>query len=170
MLGSLARWLRAAGYDTFWQIDIDDWDLIRLALREGRVLLSSDTGIFRIGIVRDGEVAGLMVPHGLGKRGQLSWVLQHLHLPLRKPRCMACGGELRPVAKEQVCKRIPARTFAWLDEFEECTTCDRLFWGGTHWRRIAAELKEAERCSGSAVALAQPDRGDDPVAKERSTG
>ena len=36
MLGSLARWLRAAGYDAFWQEGIDDWDLIRLAQALGR--------------------------------------------------------------------------------------------------------------------------------------
>jgi len=53
MLGGLARWLRAAGYDASWTEGIDDWDLVRLARREGRVLLSSDTGIFKIGVVRD---------------------------------------------------------------------------------------------------------------------
>jgi hypothetical protein len=61
MLGSLARWLRAAGYDASWQAHIDDWDLIRLARAEGRILLSCDTGIFRIGIIRDGD-AGTITP------------------------------------------------------------------------------------------------------------
>ena len=31
MLGYLARWLRAAGYDVFWQEGIDDTELVRLA-------------------------------------------------------------------------------------------------------------------------------------------
>ena len=31
MLGGLARWLRAAGYDACWQEGIDDGELIRLA-------------------------------------------------------------------------------------------------------------------------------------------
>src|SRR5438552_1862899 len=46
MLGGLARWLRAAGYDACWQSGIDDHDLIRLARDQGRTLLSSDTRIF----------------------------------------------------------------------------------------------------------------------------
>ena len=46
MLGGLARWLRAAGYDASWRVDISDPDLIRLSRDEGRTLLSSDTGIF----------------------------------------------------------------------------------------------------------------------------
>ena len=42
MLGYLARWLRAAGYDTFWREGIDDSELVRLAQQEDRFLLSSD--------------------------------------------------------------------------------------------------------------------------------
>ncbi len=145
MLGSLARWLRAAGYDAFWQAHIDDWDLVRLALREGRVLLSSDTGIFKIGIVRDGEVAAKLVPHGLGRRGQLTWVLDQFRLPLRTPRCMACGGPLAPRTRDQVRGRVPEQTFAWLEQYEECARCGRVFWQGTHWRHIAAELEQAAR-------------------------
>jgi hypothetical protein len=70
MLGGLARWLRAAGYDASWRKDVGDWELIRLALREQRTLLTSDTGILRIGIVRDGEVPALFISHGLDKREQ----------------------------------------------------------------------------------------------------
>src|SRR5579862_1026775 len=94
MLGGLARWLRAAGYDTAWQPGIDDWDLIRQARREGRVLLSSDTGIFKIGIIRDGDEPNLFIPNGLDTAAQLTFTLDRLHLPLLDPRCMACGGEL----------------------------------------------------------------------------
>jgi uncharacterized protein with PIN domain len=42
MLGGLARWLRAAGYDASWRADVKDWDLVRQAIREKSVLLSSD--------------------------------------------------------------------------------------------------------------------------------
>jgi uncharacterized protein with PIN domain len=140
MLGGLARWLRAAGYDASWQADIGDWDLIRSALREGRILLTSDTGIFRIGIVRDGDVPGLFIPHGLGKREQLAFVLERLNLSLRAPRCMACGGALAEVPKESVRDRAPPRSYAWVDCFYECERCQRLFWKGTHWQQIAAEL------------------------------
>lgn len=140
MLGGLARWLRAAGYDASWQEGIDDWDLVRQALREGRVLLTSDTGIQRIGIVRDGEVPSLFIPHGLGKTEQLAFVRERLKLPLLPPRCMACGGELAEIPREAVASRVSANTFAWQRQFHECSACHRLFWQGTHWRRIAATL------------------------------
>jgi uncharacterized protein with PIN domain len=141
MLGGLARWLRAAGYDASWRADIDDWELIRLARREDRVLLSCDTGIFRIGIVRDGELPALLVPHGLSKKEQLAFVLHQLQLSPREPRCMACGGELVSVPKDKVRGRVPERSFTWLDEFYECRRCAQVFWEGTHWQRIAHALE-----------------------------
>ena len=147
MLGALARWLRAAGYDASCHPDIDDWDLIRLARFEGRILLTCDTGISRIGIIRDGDLPALLLPNGLDKQEQLAYVLRRLHLPLREPRCMACGGVLVEVPKEQVRDRAPPRTFARVEQFYECDRCRQLFWPGTHWQRIAAQVQEASRCS-----------------------
>jgi uncharacterized protein with PIN domain len=143
MLGGLARWLRAAGYDASWSATVGDWELIRLALREGRTLLTCDTGIFRIGIVRDGEVLALLIPHGLSKQAQLAFVLHRLNLPLREPRCMACGGHLTEISREQLGGRVPPRTLAWLERFYQCSRCGQLFWQGTHWQHIAKQLETA---------------------------
>jgi uncharacterized protein with PIN domain len=120
MLGGLARWLRAAGYDSSWRADIDDWELVRLARAKQRVLLTCDTGIFRIGIVRDGDLPALLLPPGLSKDEQLAFVLRELDLPLREHRCMACGGHLAEVPKEQVRGRVLPRSFEWVDHFFEC--------------------------------------------------
>jgi uncharacterized protein with PIN domain len=145
MLGRLARWLRAAGYDAFWQAHVADWDLIRSASREGRILLSSDTGIFRIGIIRDGDVPALFIPHGLSAQEQLAFVLSRFGLEIREPRCMGCGGELVEVDKEQVRSVVPARSFEWQERFWRCIRCEKVYWNGTHWRRIETELREYER-------------------------
>jgi uncharacterized protein with PIN domain len=141
MLGGLARWLRAAGYDAAWHENIADPDLVRLAHRAGRVLLSSDTGIFLTGIVRDGDVPSVMVPHGLTVIEQLAHVLRALRLPVREPRCMACGGALAEVSKEQVRGRVPERSWQRQECFWECDRCGQLFWQGTHWERIAEQLR-----------------------------
>ena len=144
MLGGLTRWLRAAGYDASWRADIDDWDLIRQAIKEKSMLLTSDTGIFRIGIVRDGEVPALLVPTSLKVAEQLRFVLEKLKLDVRGPRCMACGGMLETVEKEQVREKVPSRTFDWLDHFYQCQRCQRVLWQGTHWQRIREQLSQVE--------------------------
>ncbi len=153
MLGGLARWLRAAGYEASWQAGIEDWDLVRLALRDGSVLLTSDTGILRIGIVRDGDVASLFLPNGLKKRDQLALVLRGLNLPLREPRCMACGGELARATREQVGDRVPPRTLEWADCYWQCHRCGQVFWQGTHWHAIARELEAARPPEQPAAGL-----------------
>jgi uncharacterized protein with PIN domain len=143
MLGRLARWLRAAGFDASWEADIDDWELVRRARREGRTLLTSDTGILRVGIVRDGEVPALLIPHGLKKKEQLALVLRQFNLRPGEPRCMACGGPLVEVPKDQVRDQAPPRTFSWLNQFYQCSRCGKLFWEGTHWQHIGATLRQA---------------------------
>jgi uncharacterized protein with PIN domain len=143
MLGGLARWLRAAGHDTFWQEGIDDGELIRLARAEGRTVLSSDDDIFAYALVRDGVVPALFVPRGLGIQEQLVHVMRQLSLSLREPRCMVCGGELTEVGKEAVAGRVPPRSLAFHDRFSECRSCRHVFWHGTHWRDIKERLRQA---------------------------
>lgn len=143
MLGGLARWLRAAGYDAFWQEGIDDSDLVRRAKAEGWTVLSSDGDVFAFAVVRDGMVPSLFVPRGLGVQEQLAFVMRQLGLALREPRCMACGGELVEVAKETVRDRVPPQSLAHHERFWECERCRQVFWHGTHWQRISERLGEA---------------------------
>jgi uncharacterized protein with PIN domain len=140
MLGGLARWLRAAGYDAAWQEGIDDADLVRRALADGRILLTCDTELARHGAIQSGRVRGLLIPAGLRKMAQLRFVFNRLGLKRREPRCMVCGGRLQPIPAEAARPEVPPRTFAWCDEYFRCDRCAKLFWRGTHWHRIARRL------------------------------
>jgi uncharacterized protein with PIN domain len=143
MLGGLARWLRAAGHDASWHDGIDDADLVRLARAEGRTVLSSDGDVFEFAQVRDGVVPALFVPRSQTIQDQLAHVLRGLRLPLREPRCMACGGELAELAKEAAAGRVPPRSLAFHDRFWGCVGCGKVFWHGTHWERIVSRLQDA---------------------------
>ncbi|MBS3734040.1 MAG: hypothetical protein KGY99_03855 [Phycisphaerae bacterium] len=142
MHGGLARWLRAAGYDAAFAYGIDDADLIERASRTGRMILSSDGPLFDRNVVRDGAVAALYVPRGLGKLDALAYVLRTLELPIRSPRCMACGGALHEVPKHSVIHEAPPRTYRSCERFWRCARCGKLLWRGTHWRRITRKLAE----------------------------
>jgi uncharacterized protein with PIN domain len=143
MLGGLARWLRAAGYDASWHEGIADPELVRLAHAEGRTVLSSDGDIFEFALVRDGVVPALFVPRGEPVREQLAHVLRGLGLPLREPRCMACGGELAELSREEASGRVPPRSLACHDRFWRCVRCGKAFWHGTHWEKIDRQLRQA---------------------------
>ena len=141
MLGGLARWLRAAGYDAAWVEGIADAELLRRALASGRILLTADTALARHGAIRSGRVRALLVPPGRTKFEQLQFVMRSLSLHRRPTRCMTCGGRLRLIPKEAARPEAPPRTFAWRDEFYRCERCAKLFWCGTHWERITACLQ-----------------------------
>ena len=111
-LGGLARWLRAAGYDAAWQPELDDAEVIREAQRRGATLLTTDTLMMERGVLRDGIVPAIWLPPTVETEDQLALVFGEMGLGLRASRCMKCGGELRPVGKEEVAARIPPKTFA----------------------------------------------------------
>src|SRR4030042_6093294 len=46
-LGKLAKWLRTLGYDTLFNQDIEDTELVSKALKEDRVILSRDQELKR---------------------------------------------------------------------------------------------------------------------------
>ena len=142
MLGGLAKWLRAAGYDTYFAregTDVSDASLTRRALEEGRMLLSSDGGFLERKPVRNGRVGFLRVPH-LPIEDQLRLVVRQFALTRRQSRCMECNGELGVVPPGAVVDRVPPGVIRNQEEFFLCKGCGRVFWLGSHWDRIAGRL------------------------------
>ena len=138
MLGGLARWLRAVGYEAAFEHGIDDAALVERAGRMGAVLLSSDRPLFDRKLVRTGEVRALFVPRHAPVLDQVVFVLSTLRLGVRDLRCMACGGVLLVVSRDEVIDEAPPRVLASCDEFFRCAGCRHLYWRGTHWARIEA--------------------------------
>lgn len=148
MLGGLARWLRAAGYDAAFEYGIDDGELIARTQADGRILLSCDGPLFERNVIRNGQVRALRIPRQLRNVPALRFVLEQLHLPLREPRCMACGGQLAEVPKHTVAGEAPPLAFRNCDDFWRCSRCGKLFWHGTHWQKITKRLADASGQSG----------------------
>lgn len=142
MLGGLARWLRAAGYDARFEYGIDDGDLVGRAGESGRMILSSDGPLFDRNVIKSGQIAALFVPQQLSKLQQLQFVMKTLKLSLGPARCMACGGELREVAKHDVMNEAPPLAYRNCERFWRCERCDKLLWHGTHWNKITHRLEQ----------------------------
>ncbi len=114
MLGGLARWLRAAGYDAEFIYGIEDDDLLDRARRTGRMVLSSDGPLFDRNVIKNDSkdrIPALYVPQQLSKLQQLTFVVQTLKLPRGDPRCMACGGELIELPKHEVMGEAPTLAY-----------------------------------------------------------
>src|SRR5208283_3454313 len=73
MLGRLAKWLRILGFDTLYFRAIDDNELIKIACRQERVLLTRNTGI-----ARRRQVQTLLLIHSNDTFEQLNEVISAL--------------------------------------------------------------------------------------------
>jgi len=140
-LGGLARWLRAAGYEALWVEGIDDDDLLLDARQISATILTTDSMLMERRILRDRIIRSLWMPPALSIRDQLQVVFREFNLVPKAPRCMSCGGELKRSSKEDLRDRIPPKTYRWLNDYFVCARCGKLFWHGTHWRRISDTLE-----------------------------
>jgi hypothetical protein len=132
MLGKLAKWLRVLGFDALYMNRAEDRDLLLLARREKRILLTKDHGLLQ-------SAAGLprLWVESDSWPEQLDQVLAAFNLREKaKPhsRCLACNVALRRVPKKSVRNLVPPFVFDQASAFASCPACGRLFWPGTHFR------------------------------------
>jgi uncharacterized protein with PIN domain len=139
MLGRLAHWLRAMGYDTVYDGRADDDRLLALSIADDRIL-----------ITRDASLAT-----AAGRRGcliriqrtemQLAEIVERLGLAPPDAhwltRCLECNTTLEPLVKEAVRALVPPRIFATQTDFTGCPSCGRVFWPGSHFDRMRERLE-----------------------------
>lgn len=137
MLARLARYLRAAGYDTELASDgAADRHWIEQARREGRLLLTCDRQLL-LHKAADGVVLHLQQ----GRLDQQAAVLRErcgvdwLWHPFS--RCLMDNTPLRPASPASL-MRLPECVRD--REARECPHCARIYWAGSHHRRMHNRL------------------------------
>jgi uncharacterized protein with PIN domain len=142
-LGRLARYLRLLGLDAVWRPDATDEELVRASGHEGRILLTRDRGILKRAAVTHGYLVRATVP-----RRQIDEVLSRFRLtgPFTTfGRCLVCNGRLEDADKSDILHLLPPRTRRDYDEFRRCTTCRRVYWKGSHYDRLRAQVADVRR-------------------------
>ena len=141
MLGRLARWLRAIGCDTAQlPVHVADAEIVALARREDRVLLTRDRHLLRelrppraFEVTRDEpleQLRSVVVAFGIPRPA------------LFFTRCLIDNTRLIEVAPSEVGDRIPPLARTLPGPVFECTTCGRVYWRGSHARRMERILEE----------------------------
>jgi len=145
-LGRLARYLRLLGFDCLYRNDAADDELAVVSAAEGRILLSRDRGLVGRRDLRHAYLVTETLP-----RVQAVEVVRRLDLTSQvRPfhRCLICNGAVVSATVDEVADRVPP----WVREndtgYRRCPDCGRVYWRGTHWRRMArlieAILRDAE--------------------------
>jgi len=147
MLGRLARWLRVMGCDTEYYPAIADADLVELAQRSGRLILTRDTLLVR----RRKARANSFFVGGDHFRDQVRQVVRAFDIePFSRflTRCLECNAPLEEIARERAAGIVPPYVLATCEAFRGCASCGRIYWGGTHRERMRKELGEILKGSG----------------------
>jgi hypothetical protein len=141
MLGTLAKWLRILGYDTTYDTQLDDNQLVRLARAEGRILLTRDTGLLK----RKG-LSRLFIESEVLEE-QLAQVLQAFGLDAGNPfsRCPVCNTVLEDVPKYEAWGQVPPFVFQTQEKFSLCAECNQFYWRGTHWRSMRERMERLKK-------------------------
>ena len=138
-LGGLARLLRMAGYDTLYDNHVHDDELERIARGEGRVLLTRDRELLKRRTVEFGCYL-----HALKPEEQLRELFARLRLAggMRPfSLCLHCNLPLRAAARAEVLAQLPPRVAQLHEVFTTCGQCGRVYWKGSHHRRMQALLQ-----------------------------
>lgn len=142
-LGGLAHMLRMLGFDTLYDNHFDDDELVAIAEREGRILLSRDREL-----LKRRSITHACYPHALKPEQQLREIVERLDLARSaKPLslCLHCNAPLRPVDKASVLDRLPPRVRENYERFSTCDQCGRVYWEGSHWRNMQRVLDDVLR-------------------------
>lgn len=140
-LGTLARRLRLLGFDTLYRNDYRDPEIIAIAMRERRIVLTRDRGILRNRCVTHGYLVRSTNP-----TEQLREVLERFDLREQLSpftRCLRCNGGISPVARERIEHLLEPLTKGHHDEFYRCSDCGHVYWKGSHYQRLLAVVADS---------------------------
>jgi uncharacterized protein len=132
MLMRLGRWLRLVGMDVANPGLADDPELMIKARRENRILITRDKRL-----AENCRTAGVecILIQSTSLLGQLNEMADAgAKMKLNPQRCTVCNGPLRAVRG--------AGDQSPYEQTWECEVCGKLYWAGSHWKRIEDTLKQ----------------------------
>lgn len=145
MLGKIARKLRIFGFDTIYDPNLDDMDILNSSKYYGRIVLTNDRILFRrcmkkgidtIHLDNRTELENLVtIFRSLDIESISSQNLPHL--------CTYCNGTLDTIIdKNSIKDQIPDRLLHSKDIFYKCSLCNKIYWIGSHMERLASLIRD----------------------------
>jgi uncharacterized protein with PIN domain len=60
---------------------------------------------------------------------------------------MECNGELKSVERSAVARSVPLQVFLVYREFRQCLSCHRVYWKGSHLKRLDKVIERARNAA-----------------------
>ena len=145
MLGKLTRWLRLLGHNVKYSSKLDDSQLIMIAKKEQRTLLTRDFELYKQATAKGINVFYL---EGKNEAERLALLAKRfkikLTIDMKISRCTKCNVKVKPIQKEEAEGKVKKNTFSHYNEFWKCPKCGQIYWQGAHWTRIEKTLTSAK--------------------------
>jgi hypothetical protein len=145
MLGTLARWLRLFGFDTYYaNEEIDDDELLNIARDENRIIVTRDKHLIWRAEKKELPVISIS---SANLDDQLRHVLMDVTIDDHQilSRCSLCNTPLLEVKKNDVENKVPEKVFNRNEKFWWCPLCDKLYWTGTHYQKIINKIDKIKQ-------------------------
>jgi uncharacterized protein with PIN domain len=132
------------GHDVKYSSELDDSELIVIAKKERRILLTRDLELYQQAIAKGVDAFYLEGKTEAEKLAQLAKRFDiKLDIDMETSRCPKCNTQVKPIPKEKVAKEVEENTFSFYNDFWECPKCGQIYWQGAHWNRIRDNLEMA---------------------------
>ena len=147
MLGTLAKWLRLFGFETYFaKQEVEDDLLLLIAENEKRILITRDKALYYRAIKKEIPV---IFTSSTNLADQLIQVFSTYPNALDENtilnRCSVCNTILTEVKKHRVENVVPLRVFQNHNQFWQCPTCNRIYWKGSHYKKILQTINEFKK-------------------------
>lgn len=143
-LSGLARYLRMAGFSCLHETkDVGDAVLAEFSSREGLILLTRDISLLKRSKVRYARWIRNVLPEAQFKEVVDHYQLRDKFTPMT--RCVRCNGRIESAEKASVKGKVPEGVYEWQDEFQCCSSCQQIYWKGSHFEKIQKILNSVKR-------------------------
>ena len=142
MLGTLAKWIRIFGIDTYYpKEDVDDSELIKISKEENRTLITRDKEL--VYNAKRENVKVIKIDSAV-LEDQIEKVLSMVTYDPEKylSRCLVCNSLLSDVDRDKIKTKIPKYVFENNKKFWFCEKCKKIYWKGTHCENMLSKLKQ----------------------------
>lgn len=139
MLGGVGRWLRIIGYDTLYINTNRKIELVRIAEKEKRIILTKDKKF------ASSFPEIVFYIEGNDTFQQFKDVIKKFNLEIKEENlfkiCSICNTYLENIEKEKVKNLVPEYVYNTKEEFSICKRCNKIYWEGDHCKYIRERLK-----------------------------
>jgi uncharacterized protein with PIN domain len=143
MLGTIAKKLRIFGFDCLYYDTIPDDDLVLVAKRQNRIILTKDAKLATNAIQHDIITIKLESSTEKEQLVEIAHKIDWKKFELSYSRCSLCNGMLGKIEKDVILDKIPPKIAESIQEFWQCKQCYHIYWVGIHIRnleKLAAEI------------------------------